>query len=131
MALRFVEIHPSPSPETLNQEWVVLENTGKLPVFTRGCGMTVARKGAPKKALPGYMDPGFILQPGEKIRLCTGNPGTKAHGEAPGETDDLKNYFLFLGKPYVTDGAIITLTLRGLTVGKGEHDAAAPAGVKA
>lgn len=131
MAIRFVEIHASPDPETLNSEWVVLENTGKLPFHTRGCGMTVGRRGSAKKSLLGVIDPGFVLQPGEKIRMCTGNPGTKAHGEPPPETE-IKNYFLFLPKRYLeANGAVLTLTLRGLPVGKGEYDANATGGVKA
>ena len=45
MAIRFVEIKASESVETLNSEWVILENDGKAPFNTRGCGMTVGRKG--------------------------------------------------------------------------------------
>ena len=131
MALRFVEIHPSPDGETLNQEWVVVENTGKLPFHTRGCAMTVSRRGLTKKNILGVIDPGFLLQPGEKIRMCTGAPGTKAHGEPPPETE-LKNYFLLLNRSYLDKpGNILTIVLRSLPVGKAEYDASAPSGVKA
>ena len=63
------------SPEALNSEWVILENDGKAPFNTRGCGMTVGRTGSAKKSLLGIIDPGFVLQPGERMRMCTGNPG--------------------------------------------------------
>jgi hypothetical protein len=130
MAIRFLEIHPSADPEQLNQEWVILENDGKQPFHTRGCGMTVGRRGSNKKPLLGVIDPGFTLAPGERMRMCSGNPGTEAHGKAP--EDDVKNYFLFLPKTYLKDaGAVLTLTLRGLPVAKGEHDPAAPRGVAA
>lgn len=128
MAIRFVEIKPSESPETLNSEWVILENDGKVPFNTRGCGMTVGRRGSSKKSLLGIIDPGFILQPGERVRMCTGNPGTQAHGAAP--EDDVKNYFLFLPKTYLAGaGTVLTLVLRGLPVSKAEFDPDAPAGV--
>jgi hypothetical protein len=131
MAIRFVEIHPSADPEQLNQEWVILENDGKTPFHTRGCGMTVGRRGSNKKSLLGIIDPGFTLTPGERIRMCTGNPGTQSHGTAP--EDAVKNYFLFLPKQYLNKGAgtVLTLILRGLQVAKAEQDPAAPNGLAA
>jgi hypothetical protein len=129
MAIRFFEIKPAESTEALNSEWVILENAGKAPFNTRGCGMTVGRRGSNKKSMLGIIDPGFVLQPGEKVRMCTGNPGTQAHGTAP--EDGIKNYFLFLPKPYVQGGVVLTLVLRGLPVSKAEFDPAAPHGVKA
>lgn len=130
MAIRFVEIKPADAIEALNTEWVILENTGKTPFSTRGCGMTVGRRGSNKKSLLGIIDPGFVLQPGERMRMCTGSPGTQAHGTAP--EDDTKNYFLFLPKPYVQGaGTVLTLVLRGLPVSKAEFDPESPRGVKA
>jgi hypothetical protein len=129
MAIRFVEIHAAADPELLNSEWVVLENDGKLPFNTRGCGMTVSRRGHKKRSALGIIDPGFVLKPGEKIRMVTGNPGTKAHGDPPAE-DEIKNYFLFLPQVYVkSPGTILTLTLRGMPVGKAEFDPDRPDGV--
>ncbi len=122
MAIRFVEIHPSADPEQLNQEWVILENNGKTPFHTRGCGMTVGRRGSNKKSLLGIIDPGFTLAPGEKIRMCTGNPATQSHGPIPDESE-VKNYYLFLPKTYLKGaGTVLTLILRGLQVAKIEHD---------
>ena len=76
MAIRFVEIHTASDPEQLNTEWVVVENDGKMPFNTRGCGMTVSRRGSKKRSELGIIDPGFVLKPGERMRMCTGNPGT-------------------------------------------------------
>ncbi len=130
MAIRFVEIKAAENPEQLNTEWVIIENVGKTPFNTRGCGMTVGRRGSAKKSLLGIIDPGFVLQPGEKMRMCTGNPATQAHGEAPPE-DEVKNYFLFLPKAYLEKGAgtVLTLVLRGLPVSKAEFDPAQAKGV--
>ena len=130
MAIRFVEIKPSENPETLNAEWVILENAGKTPFNTRGCGMTVGRRGSAKKSLLGIIDPGFVLQPGERMRMCTGNPGTEKHGPPP--EDGTKNYFLFLPKTYVSGkGTVLTLVLRGLPVSKAEFDPDQPHGLAA
>ncbi|MGE0872366.1 MAG: hypothetical protein AB7P03_27670 [Kofleriaceae bacterium] len=129
MAIRFVEIKRSESPETLNSEWVILENAGKAPFNTRGCGMTVGRRGSAKKSLLGIIEPGFILKPGDRMRMCTGNPATQAHGAPPPE-DEVKNYFLFLPRVYVNGpGTVLTLVLRGLPVSKAEFDPGEPNGV--
>lgn len=132
MAIRFVEIRTATDPELLNTEWVVIENDGKLPFNTRGCGMSVGRKGQKRRSELGIIDPGFVLQPGEKMRMLTGKPGNKAHGDPPSEDDGIKNYYLLLSKPYLAGaGTALTLTLRGLAVGKGEFDPAQPNGVAA
>lgn len=129
MAIRFVEIKASENPETLNAEWVILENDGKAPFNTRGCGMTVGRRGSAKKSLLGIIDPGFVLNPGERVRMLTGNPGTQAHGPAP--EDGTTNYNLFLPRLYLAGGAgtVLTLVLRGLPVAKAEYDPAQPNGI--
>ena len=131
MPIRFVEIKAAENTEQLNSEWVILENDGKQPFSTRGCGMTVGRKGSAKKSLLGIIDPGFVLQPGERMRMCTGNPATEKHGAPPPE-DNVKNYFLFLPKTYLNGaGTVLTLVLRGLPVSKAEFDPAKPDGVSA
>ncbi len=130
MAIRFVEIKAAEDAEQLNTEWVILENAGKTPFNTRGCGMTVGRRGSAKKSLLGIIDPGFVLMPGDRMRLCTGNPATQAHGAPPPE-DAVKNYFLFLPKAYLAGGpgTVLTLVLRGLPVSKAEFDPGHPGGV--
>lgn len=130
MAIRFVEIKAADNADALNSEWVILENAGKSPFNTRGCGMTVGRRGSAKKSLLGIIDPGFVLLPGEKIRMCTGNPATQAHGAPPPE-DTVKNYFLFLPRTYLDKGpgTVLTLVLRGLPVSKAEFDPAQPGGL--
>jgi hypothetical protein len=129
MAIRFVEIKAAENTDALNSEWVILENAGKTSFNTRGCGMTVGRRGSNKKSLLGIIDPGFVLNPGDRMRMCTGNPSTEKHGPPPAE-DTTKNYFLFLPKTYLQGaGTVLTLVLRGLPVSKAEFDPAAPSGV--
>jgi hypothetical protein len=128
MAIRFVELRPPEAPEALNTEHIVLENDGKTPFNTRGCGMTVGKRGSAKKSGLGVMDPGFLLAPGERVRMCTGDPGKEAHGKPP--EDGTKNYFLFLDRPVIRGpGTVLTLTLRGLPVCKVEFDPEQPGGV--
>jgi hypothetical protein len=132
MAIRFVEIKAAAESDQLNTEWVIIENNGKTPFSTRGCGMTVGRRGSAKKSLLGIIDPGFVLGPGDRMRMCTGNPATQAHGTPPPE-DQVKNYFLFLPKTYLDGGAgtVLRLVLRGLEVSKTEFDPAQPDGLAA
>lgn len=131
MAIRFIEIHPADSAEELNTEWVIITNDGKVPFHTRNVGMTVGRRGSAKKYLLGIIEPGFVLQPGDKVRMCTGNPTTEEHGKPPAETAFVRNYFLLRSKTYVKEpGAVLTLTLRGLPISKGEFDPTNPGSVR-
>jgi len=130
MAIRFLEIHAAAEDGKLNTEWVVLTNDGKAPFQTRGCGMSVGRRGSRKKSQLGIIDPGFLLAPGDKVRMLTGSPGHEAHGEAPPEEGGIKNYYLFLPKAYLRGaGTVLTLTLRGLPVCKAEFDPESATGV--
>jgi hypothetical protein len=42
----------------------------------------------------GVIDPGFMLQPGEKILVVSGVPGKKSHGEPPAR-EGMRTYHLF------------------------------------
>jgi hypothetical protein len=128
MAIRIVEIHPAGDPQHLNTEWVVLENDGKNPFQTRGCGMTVSKRGEKRRSQLGIIDPGFLLAPGEKVRMLTGSPGREAEG--PVIQDGIVNYFLLLPRTILQGpGTELTLTQRGLAVCKAEFDPNAASGV--
>ncbi|MEZ4401477.1 MAG: hypothetical protein R3B06_15740 [Kofleriaceae bacterium] len=130
MAIRFVEIHAATNPEELNSEWVVLENDGKLPFVTRGCGMSVGRRGQKKRRELGIIDPGFVLKPGDKVRMLTGSPGASDGTPPEDGVDGVTNYYLLLPKHYLQGaGTFLTLTLRGQVVSKAEHDPATATGV--
>jgi hypothetical protein len=94
--------------------------------------MTVGRHGSAKKSLLGIIDPGFVLPPGGRIRMCTGNPATEDNGPMPAEEGGVKNYSLFLPKVYLAGaGTVLTLVLRGLPVAKAEFDPTQPNGLAA
>jgi len=107
MPLVFRELHKSKSPDLLNEEWLLLENTGPNVVTAQKVELTVARRASERPHPLGTLDPGFILHPNEKIRLVTGTPSKKAHGTPPEEKDAVKNYHLFLREPVLTTPGMI------------------------
>jgi hypothetical protein len=113
MALVFRELHKAKSPDMLNEEWLLLENTGPNPVNAQKCDLTVARRANERPHPLGTLDPGFILKPNEKIRLVTGTPSKKAQGTPPEEKDDVKNYHLFLREPVLTaPGMVVRVSIK-------------------
>ena len=82
MALQFREAHATADKKQLNGEWFVLENAGATSVSTAGLQVISGRKGKRGSVL-GVIDPGFMLQPGEKILVVSGIPGKKSHGDPP------------------------------------------------
>ncbi len=134
MRLVIREIHAARQPDQLNDEWFVVENSGELPFSTAGCTVSVG-KGAGKGRLRaiGTLDPGFTLQPGERVRVVTGNPAKKAHGTVPeagpGEGAP-RNYHLFLATRLLQgSGSVIALSLHQHEVARGVFDAASATGV--
>jgi hypothetical protein len=98
MALVFRSLHRAPKPELLNEEWIVLENTGPGVLNANGWTISVSQKGQRARPL-GTLQPGFVIHAGEKVRLVTGTPSKKAQGTPPAEEGGLKNYHLFLREP--------------------------------
>jgi hypothetical protein len=119
MALVFRALHKAKSKDALNEEWLLLENTGANPISAVGCALTVARNASERPHPIGTLDPGFVLQPSEKMRLVTGTPSKKAQGEPPAEDKGIKNYHLFLREPIlVQKGLVLRLSLRQLELAK-------------
>lgn len=132
MPLVIRELHRAPNADALNEEWMVLENTGTAPVTAHGCSLSVARNAKDRPKILGTIDPGFILRPGDKIRLVTGTASRKAQGTPPAETDALKNYHLFLKEPVLRGaGNVVRLSLKQLELARGTFKPDAPNGVEA
>ena len=118
MALIIRELHASKSPDTLNEEWLLLENTGPNVVNAQGCAVTVAKRATDRARPLGTLDPGFILKPNEKIRLVTGTPSKKAQGVAP-EDKDVRNYHLFLKERVLSSpGIVVRVAMKQLELAK-------------
>ncbi len=133
MSLVFREIHAAADDNQLNQEWLILENAGTAPFNSSGLSVLVAQPklGAKKNPRPlGTLDPGFVLKPGQKIRVITGSPGKKSQGTPPSESEELKNYHLFLGASLLQGkGTEIRLALRQHEVARATFDPESPSGV--
>jgi hypothetical protein len=130
MPLTFREVHATPDKKRVNEEWFVLENAGASAVNTAGLQVISARKGKRGNVL-GMIDPGFMLQPGEKILLVSGMPGKKAHGEPPAR-DGMRTYFLLQREPLLQgDGTLLRLALNQLEVARVVYDRETPTGVGA
>jgi hypothetical protein len=93
VALVFREAHAAPDKKRINEEWFILENAGASSVNTGGLQVIGGRPGKRGSVL-GVIDPGFMLQPGEKILVVSGVPGKKSHGEPPAR-EGMRTYHLF------------------------------------
>lgn len=128
MALQFEEIHAAPDAKKINEEYFVLTNTGGTAVSTAGLSVIVSRPGKRGSVL-GQIDPGFMLQPGEKILVVTGVPGKKSQGEPPAR-EGMRVYHLFQRESLLRgDGTIIRFALNQMDVAKVTYDKAAPNGI--
>jgi len=129
MPLLVRSLHAATQPGLLNEEWILLENTG--PGVLTAAGWTVTVSSGGKRPHPlGTLQPGFTLKAGEKIRLVTGTPSKKAQGAPPPE-DGIKNYHLFLREPVLArTGLCIAIQLKQLEVARAVFDPAAPEGIR-
>jgi len=128
MPLVFKEAHAAPDKKKINEEWFVLENTGASAVNTRGLQVLSGKQGQ-RGSFLGTIDPGFMLQPGEKILVASGSPGKKSHGEPP--TPEKMRVYHLLQREGLLNGAgtIIRFTLNQMEVARLHYDPAAPNGV--
>src|SRR5262249_38741900 len=112
MRLTIREIHPASKPDSLNEEWFVVENPGDKAFSTAGCAVAVGRGNVARLRVIGTLDPGFTIHPGEKVRVITGNPGKKAHGTVVAE-EGVRDYHLFLAERLLAGpGAVLGLSLK-------------------
>ncbi len=132
MALIFRELHRAKSADALNEEWLVLENTGPNVINAQGCALTVAKRANDRARPLGTLDPGFILKPNEKIRLVTGTPSKKAQGTPPPDDKELRNYHLFLKEPVLSGpGIVVRVAMKQLELAKATFAPAADNGIEA
>jgi hypothetical protein len=131
MPLVFEEVHAAADPKKVNEEWFVLANQGASPVSTAGLSVVVSRPGKRGSVL-GQIDPGFMLQPGEKILIVSGVPGKKSQGDPP-VRDGMRTYHLFLREGLLKGNrTTIRFALnQQIDVAKVTYDKEAPNGVGA
>jgi len=130
MPLIFREAHAAPDKKQLNLEYFVLENDGATAISTARLQVISGREGK-RGSLLGVIDPGFMLQPGEKILVVSGVPGKKAHGEPPAR-EGMRTYHLFQRAGLLAgSGTIIKLALNQIEVAKLVYDPEQTTGVAA
>ncbi len=127
---KIVEMHAASRPESLNEEWIVIENASGNSVGVRGCSLTVAAGEQRRPHSLGTIEPGFILEAGMRMRLVSGSPANKAQGTPPVESDEVKNYHLFLKESYLgAPGLVVRLTIRQLDLAHAVFAPESPNGV--
>ena len=130
MPLVFREAHAAPDKKKINEEWFILENTGASAVNTRGL-QVLSGKAGQRGSFLGTIDPGFMLQPGEKILIASRSPGKKSHGEPPAP-DKMRVYHLLQRERLLHGaGTIIRFSLNQMEVARLIFDPSAPNGVGA
>lgn len=136
MALVFREAHAAPDKKKINEEYFILQNDGATAINTarlQVISSKVPRPGQKQQrgSLLGIIDPGFMLQPGEKILVVSGVPGKKSHGDPP-EREGMRTYHLFQQARLLEGGGtIIKLALNQMEVAKLIFDPATETGVAA
>lgn len=134
MALIFREAHAAPEKKKINEEYFILENDGATAVSTAHLQVISARAPRPgqkpaRGSVLGVIDPGFMLQPGEKILVVSGVPGKKSHGEPP-TREGMRTYHLFQRAGLLEGaGTIIKLAMNQIEVAKLVYDPETDSGV--
>jgi hypothetical protein len=130
MPLVFEEIHTAPDKKHVNQEWFILANTGAAPVSTAGLQVIVSMPGK-RGSVMGQIDPGFLLQPGEKILIVSGVPGKVSQGDPP-VREGMRTYHLFQREGLLRgSGTTLRFAMNQVDVARVTFDREAPNGVAA
>jgi hypothetical protein len=130
MALVFEEVHAASDKKRVNEEWFVLANQGASPVSTAGLQVIVGMPGK-RGSVMGQIDPGFLLQPGEKILIVSGIPGKVSQGEPP-TREGMRIYHLFQREGLLRgNGTILRFALNQMDVARITYDRESPTGVAA
>jgi hypothetical protein len=130
MPLVFEEAHAAPDKKKVNEEYFVLSNQGATAVSTAGLHVIVGRPGK-RGSVMGQIDPGFVLQPGEKILILSGIPGKQAQGTPP-TREGVRTYYLFQREGLLKgSGTILRFAMNQVDVARVVYDREAPSGVRA
>jgi hypothetical protein len=128
MPLVFEEVHAAPDKKHVNQEWFILANTGASPVSTAGLQVIVGVPGK-RGSVMGQIDPGFLLQPGERILIVSGIPGKVSQGDPPAR-EGLRTYHLFQREGLLRgSGTTLRFAMNQVDVARVTYDRETPNGV--
>ena len=128
MPLVFEEVHAAPDKKKVNEEFFVLANTGASAASTAGLQVIVSRPGK-RGSVMGQIDPGFVLQPGEKILILSGIPGKQAQGQPP-VREGMRTYYLFQREGLLRgNGTTLRFAHNQVDIARVTYDSQAPNGV--
>ena len=128
MPLIFEEVHAAPDKKRVNQEWFILANTGASPVSTAGLQVIVSMPGK-RGSVMGQIDPGFLLQPGERILIVSGVPGKVSQGDPP-VREGMRSYHLFQREGLLRgSGTTLRFAMNQVDVARVVFDREAPLGI--
>ena len=128
MPLVFEEVHAAPDKKKVNEEYFVLANTGASAVSTAGLHVVVSRPGK-RGSVMGQIDPGFVLQPGERILIISGIPGKQSQGESP-IREGMRTYHLFQREGLLRgSGTTLRFALNQVDMARVTYQKDAPNGV--
>ena len=128
MALVFEEVHAAPDKKKVNEEYFVLANKGASAISTAGLHVIVSRQGK-RGSVIGQIDPGFVLQPGERILILSGIPGRQSHGHPP-TREGMRSYFLFQREGLLRgSGTVLRFALNQVDVARVAYQADAANGI--
>ena len=128
MPLVFEEVHASPDKKKVNEEYFVLANAGASAVSTAGLQVIVSRPGK-RGSVMGQIDPGFVLQPGEKILILSGIPGKQSQGQPP-TREGMRTYYLFQRESLLHgSGSTLRFAINQVDIARVTYDKNAPGGV--
>jgi hypothetical protein len=130
MPLVFEEVHTAPDKKKANEEYFILANTGASAVSTAGLQVIVSRPGK-RGSVMGQIDPGFVLQPGEKILIMSGIPGKQSQGQPP-TREGLRTYYLFQREGLLRgSGTTLRFAINQVDVARATYDKDTPNGIAA
>jgi hypothetical protein len=128
MPLVFEEVHAAPDKKKVNEEYFVLANTGASAASTAGLQVIVSRP-SKRGSVMGQIDPGFVLQPGEKILILSGIPGKQSQGQPP-EREGMRTYFLFQREGLLRgNGTTLRFAINQVDIAHVTYDKDAPNGI--
>jgi len=128
MPLVFEEAHAAPDKKKVNEEFFVLANQGASAVSTAGLQVIVSRPGK-RGSVMGQIDPGFVLQPGEKILILSGIPGKQAQGEPP-VREGMRTYYLFQREGLLKgNGTTVRFAINQVDVARVTYDRNSASGI--
>ena len=128
MPLVFEEAHAAPDKKKVNEEFFVLANQGATAVSTAGLQVIVSRPGK-RGSVMGQIDPGFVLQPGEKILILSGIPGKLAQGQPP-VREGMRTYYLFQREGLLKgNGTTVRFAINQVDVARVTYDRTSATGV--